>query len=76
MIFERVAKVLADYNHCAVEEIQRETTFADLGLDSLDMVDLIMGFEEEFGLPIEIEERLETVGDLVALIEGLEAERK
>jgi acyl carrier protein len=51
--------------------ITPETKFEDLGLDSLDMVDLIMALEDEFGVEIEAEEDLKTVGDLVTRIDGL-----
>lgn len=49
----------------------------DLGLDSLDRVDLVMAIEEEFGVDIEDEEweRVETVGDILRLLDGAQAAR-
>ena len=50
-------------------EIKMESTFADLGLDSLDTVEIIMNLEDEFGISIEMSEALKTVADVVALID-------
>ena len=71
MTFEKVAKVLAEYRDMDVSEITMETSFEKLALDSLDMVDLVMMLEDEFEIEIEIKEKLETVGDLVKLIDSL-----
>ena len=46
-----------------------DSTFADLGVDSLDTAELIMNLEDEFNITIEMNEKLSTVGELVALIE-------
>ena len=71
MTFDKVAKILADYRDMDVSEIKMESSFEVLGLDSLDMVDLIMLLEDAFDVEIEIDEKLETVRDLVELIESL-----
>lgn len=71
MTFERIAKVLAQYRDMEESSITPETKFEDLGLDSLDMVDLLMALEDEFGVEIEAEDRLKTVNDLVEYIDGL-----
>ncbi|MBO7729608.1 MAG: acyl carrier protein, partial [Lachnospiraceae bacterium] len=44
--------------------------FADLGIDSLDTVEMLMNLEDKIGQEIELEEKVETVGDLVAYIEA------
>lgn len=69
MTFEKVVKVLAEYKDLNPDNITKETTFADLELDSLDTVEIVMNLEEEFGITIEIEEGIKTVGDIVKLIE-------
>jgi acyl carrier protein len=71
MTFEKVAKILAEHRDIDVNEITMETSFESLGLDSLDMVDLVMVLEEEFDLKIEIEQGLKTVADVVNLIDNL-----
>jgi len=69
--FARVAEMIAENRDIDVAAITRETTFEDLGLDSLDTVELVMAFEEEFGISIEVNESLKSVGDVVDLIESL-----
>lgn len=69
MTFEKVAKILADYKEIDAATITMETNLRDLELDSLDMVELIMTMEEEFGRPIEMEEELHQVKDIVKLID-------
>ena len=72
-IEERVKKIVVE--HLGVEEakIQSESKFIDdLGADSLDTVELVMAFEEEFGSEISDSEaeKILTVGDAVKFIEG------
>lgn len=73
MTFDKVAKVIAENRDIDISEIRMESSFEELGLDSLDTVELVMAFEDEFGISIEVDESLKTVGDLVALIDGLTA---
>ena len=53
-----------------MSEIQRETTFQDLGIDSLDTVEMLMDLEDQLGMEIELDQKVETVGDLVDFIES------
>ncbi len=68
--FEKVVNILVDYKDCESSSITKESTFAQLGLDSLDTVELIMNFEEEFDITIEMNEDIKTVGGIVELIEA------
>lgn len=70
MTFDKVAAILAEKADVDVQTITPETTFADLNMDSLDTVDVLMGMEDDFGVTIEITEGLKTVGDVVALIDA------
>ena len=69
MVFEAVAELLAERLECEVSEIKMESTFHDLGIDSLDTVDLLMELEDKLNIRIELTEKVETVGDLVTFIE-------
>ena len=69
MVFEAVAKVIAERTDCAVQDVKRESTFKDLNIDSLDTVELLMNLEDELNIEIELTEKVETVGDLVKFIE-------
>ena len=71
MVFEKIAALLAEKLECEVSEITMETKFADLVIDSLDVMELLMSLEEELGTEIEMgENKVETVADLVAMIES------
>lgn len=70
MTFEKVAQIIADYKDIDAASIKPESTFAELGVDSLDTVELIMSFEDTFGGTIEMSPDLKTVADIVALIDA------
>ena len=70
MTFEKIKNILAEHKDIEPSEIKPESTFAELGFDSLDTVELIMVFEEEFGVSLEMNEDIKTVGDVVELIEA------
>ena len=74
MALETIKKLLADYKHIDESLITRETTFESIGIDSLDTVDLLMGLEDELNISVELDEKVETVGDLVRFIEKKQAE--
>ena len=66
MEFEKLQKIIAEVMNVSEEEIRPETTFVDdLGADSLDVFQIIMGIEEEFDIEIDNEEaeKIETVQD-------------
>lgn len=70
-IFQKVRQLIAEQLGLEEEEITPESSFLDdLGADSLDLVELIMAFEEEYELeiPDEDAERITTVGDAVEYI--------
>lgn len=70
--FERVKKVVVEQLSVDAGEVTAEASFqADLGADSLDTVELVMAFEEEFGIeiPDEEAEKIATVQDAVNYID-------
>ena len=70
MIFEKMAEIIAEHVGCDVSEITEATTFDDLGVDSLDTVEMIMRLEEDLGVELELEGKFETVGELSKFIES------
>ena len=70
MVFEAIAEVIAERNDCDPSTITPDMKFSDLGIDSLDTVEMLMNLEDKIGQEIELEEKVETVGDLVAYIEA------
>lgn len=73
MEFEKLKKVIAEVLNVDPEEISMESTFTDdLGADSLDVFQIIMGIEEEFDIeiPAEKAENITTVEEAVELIKS------
>lgn len=66
MEFEKLQDIISDVLNVSKDEIGMETKFVDdLGADSLDIFQIIMGIEEEFDIEIDNEdaEKIVTVGD-------------
>lgn len=73
MEFEKLKEIIADVLNVEKEEITKDTTFVDdLGADSLDIFQIIMGIEEAFDIEIENDEaeKIVTVGDAVEQIKN------
>ncbi len=66
----KVVEVVSEKLSIPKENIKEDTTFKDLGADSLDNVEIIMAFEEAFGIEIQDEhaEKIQKIGDAVELI--------
>ncbi|MCD6463656.1 MAG: acyl carrier protein [Thermotogae bacterium] len=67
-IFEKVRTIISEKLGVEEDEVTEESTLdEDLGADSLDLVDLTMAIEDEFGVRVEDEEleKIKTVGDVV-----------
>ena len=72
MVFERIQQILADQLDLPAEKITMESDILDdLEADSLDVVDLVMSIEDEYGLEVPDDhiENFRTVGDVVQFIE-------
>ncbi len=73
MEFEKLKKVIADVLNVDPDEITMDTTFVDdLGADSLDVFQIILGIEEEFDIeiPAEKAEKISTVEEAVEMIKA------
>ncbi len=73
MEFEKLKEIIAEVLSVDPEEVTLETTFTDdLGADSLDVFQIIMGIEQEFQLTVDTDEveGIKTVGDAVELIKN------
>ena len=74
-VFDKVKDIIVDQLSVEEEEVKMESAFVDdLGADSLDIVELVMAFEEEFDMeiPDEDAEKIKTVGDAVKYIDDKE----
>lgn len=73
MTFEKIAELIAQQLNISKDSVTMESEIVkDLGADSLDIVEMLMGLEEEFGVEVSEEEAvsLRTVGDIVAVIDS------
>ncbi len=72
-VFETVKEIIAEELAVDADEVTADATFDDLGADSLDIVEVVMAFEEEFDIEISDEdaEDINTVQDAVDYIEEL-----
>jgi acyl carrier protein len=74
-VADRVKEIIVEQLGVNADQVTPEAKFIeDLGADSLDTVELVMAFEEEFGaeIPDEDAEKLQTVGDVIRYIEERE----
>lgn len=72
MVFDKVKKIIVDQLDVEEDKVTEAASITDdLGADSLDVVDLVMSFEEGFDIEIPDDqvEKIKTVGDIVKFIE-------
>ena len=73
MVFEKLKRIILEYIEIDDEDFVAELSFVeDLGFDELDMADLTMDVEDDFGIELSDEslEAIKTIGDLVKFIEN------
>ena len=70
-MFEKLAKYASKQLELDASEITRESTFESLGIDSLDIVEMVMDLESELGIELEMEDqKIATFGELADFIES------
>ena len=70
MYFDMIAKIIVERTGCDLSAVKPESTFAELGIDSLDTVELLMSLEDEIGIEIELDQKVETIQDLDTFIQS------
>ena len=74
MVLNKLKEIIASQFGIDMDELSEDTDIvADLGADSLDVVEMMMALEEEFGITIEDEKiaELKTIGDVVDCVESM-----
>ena len=66
---DKLIEILADYKNVDPSEIKTDVPFTELGLDSLDVAELVMQIEDELGVTLEMSTKYNTVDKLAAFIE-------
>ena len=69
-VFQAIAELIAERNDSDPAEVTRNTRFQDVGIDSLDTVEMLMNLEDKIGVEIELSQKVETVGELVDYVVG------
>ena len=64
-----ITDILVEQYGCERDELNADTRFLDVGIDSLDVVELMVEIEDKIGNEIELTERVETIGALAQFIE-------
>ena len=67
-IYQKIVDTIVDAKGIDAESIHYSSTFQELNVDSLDIAEMTMTLEDEFGITIELEEGVNTIEDLVNLI--------
>ncbi len=67
-ISKKIIDLLGQHKDIPTEKISKSSNLTDLGMDSLDYVELIMQAEDEFGITLKADSSMTTVGELVQMI--------
>lgn len=70
MVFEKIKEIIVEQLGLNEDDVKVETTFEELGVDSLDLFQIIIELEESFNIQIEDAENLKTISDAVKYIEN------
>ena len=69
MELQAIQEIISDYLDIDPSTITETTSFKDMEIDSIDMMDIIMNIEDKFDIKIDDTQGLETVGDLIKMIQ-------
>lgn len=73
-MYEKILEIVAEHLDVTTDEINRDSKFEDLGIDSLDAVELVMKLEEGLDIQLDLDRELQTIDDLVKFVEEKSAE--
>ena len=69
-MFEKIREYLSKQLDIPAENIEESTTFESLGIDSLDIVEMVVDLEEELGVELELSDKITTIGELSEFVES------
>ena len=72
-MLKKITKILREYKSDDNLNVTEASTFEEMELDSLDLVQLVMDVEEEFGITIEMDSPITTVSELMEIIKKSDA---
>lgn len=69
-MFEKIREYLSKQLDIPAESIEESTTFESLGIDSLDIVEMVVDLEDELGVELELSDKITTIGELAEFVES------
>lgn len=69
-MFEKIREYLSNQLDIPAESIEESTTFESLGIDSLDIVEMVVDLEDELGVELELSDKITTIGELAEFVES------
>lgn len=69
-MFEKISNYLSLQLDIPAESITEDTTFESLGIDSLDIVEMVVDLEDELGIELELNDKIATIGELADFVES------
>lgn len=69
-MFEKIREYLSKQLDIPAESIEESTTFESLGIDSLDIVEMVVDLEDELGVELELSDKITTIGELSEFVES------
>ena len=70
MYFDAIVKLISERTGCDPAAIKPESKFTEIGIDSLDTVEILMSLEDEVRVELELDQAVETVADLDKFIQS------
>ena len=70
-MFEKIREIICEKLEISEDKVTLETSFEDLGADSLDLFEVIMDIEEEFDIKLDDPTKIKTVSDAVKYVENM-----
>jgi acyl carrier protein len=70
MIFEEIREVICEQLEVTPDEVKLETTFEELGADSLDLFQVVIEIEEKYNIQLDEAEKIKSVRDAVEFVEA------
>ena len=69
---DKIIEKIAAYKKVPADKISTSATWAELGLDSLDVTEMVMDMEDELGIEVDLNPEIKSIDDLVAYIESIQ----
>ena len=69
-MYDKLVKYAAKQLELEASEIKPDSTFESLGIDSLDIVEMVVDLEDELGIELELNDKITTVGELAEFVES------